>query len=187
MKKQIVAILIASVVITSFSLAAVLPTSAEGESTNPAVRIAYKPEEDAKFKFVTVYPIEETEIKEKDDTFFVSIDYNSETEKSKALYLNLEYAELTPRDDFISVEMRDEAGKTGKDFAEEQIMAISDWGQLQVIVKESGGKKRTISAHTASFALSDEEYTPKGKTPGFEAAFAIAGLLAVAYLLKRRK
>ncbi len=186
MKKQIVAILIALVVVTSFSLAAMLPTSAEGESTNPAVRIAYKPEEDAKFKFVTVYPIE-IEIKEKGDTFLVSIDYNSETEKSKALYLNLEYAELTARDDFISVEMRDEAGKTGKDFAEEQIMAISDWGQLQVIVKESGGKKRTISAHTASFALSDEEYTPKGETPGFEAAFAIAGLLALAYLLKRRK
>lgn len=58
---------------------------------------------------------------------------------------------------------------------------------ILLILKESGGKKRTISAHTASFALSDEEYTPKEKTPGFEAAFAIAGLLAVAYLLKRRK
>ena len=78
--------------------------------------------------------------------------------------------------------MRDEAGKKGTDLAYEQITAISDWGQLQVIVKESGEKKRTINAHVAIFERGREE-----GTPGFEAAFAIMGLLAVVYLLKRRK
>ena len=147
--------------------------------------IAYTPEEDAEFKFITVYPVE-IEIKEKDDTFFVGIDHDSEKEPGEGLYLDIEYAELNPRDEYISVNMRDETGKTGTVFAETKIMAISDWGQLQIIIKEPGGKKQTIDANTAVFTLSDKEATEPKKTPGFNAIYAIVGIAIIAYLSKRK-
>lgn len=181
MKKQVVAILIALMLIASLLLAAMLSTSVAEEPINQAIKIKYKPYEDGSYKSVTVHP-KEIEIHKKDDTFFVGIDYDSDKKDLSALYLNLEYAELTPYKDYISVEIRDKTGKKGTDLAYEEILAKSDWGQLQVIVKELEGKKRTIDAHVAIFEKSSEE-----EIPGFEGGFAITGLLAVVYILKRRK
>ena len=48
------------------------------------------------------------------------------------------------------------------------------------LIYEPPEEKRTLTPDSADDATS-------GKTPGFEAVFALAGLLAVAYLVRRRE